>query len=427
MSDAMRIDGQKLDLHPLRVAKMIAAMDDWETAQHVSPIYIEISPVGVCNHECTFCSVDYIIDRPDHPAIPYDVFARTFEDMAKHGVLSLMFAGAGEPTLYKDKAAKKDLADIILLADGFGLKTAITTNATFLDESFCERAFTAKGLEWIRTSINAGDRETYAKIHRTKEKDFDKVVANLSAAAKIRDRLGSRVKLRGQIVAVPAAKGVQNRRRLTLIDDYPANLHTIVPLAQLLRDIGMDNLAVKPYKQHTVEQHTGDEARLGATRSDMYHGTSYSSDDWEALFDELQRIETPSFEITIRRGAMRQQDAEWRGYDTCYSTPYFWAYVEADGEVWGCSAHLGRKPTDKENGKPIGDHRFRFGNVNEQSFVEIWHGERRKACWEYTRKPPSEGGLDVSRCMKGCQMDMPNLYLWQLMTPEKDPTRTFIK
>ena len=165
MSDRTRIDGQKLDLHPARVAAMLAAKDDWEMAKGVFPIYMEISPVGVCNHECTFCSVDYMIDREDAPRLEYGAFARALEDMAAHGVKSIMFAGAGEPLLYRDKKSRKDLADIILLADSLGMDTAITTNAVLLTPKFCERAFTAKRLRWVRTSINAGDAGTDAKVH----------------------------------------------------------------------------------------------------------------------------------------------------------------------------------------------------------------------------------------------------------------------
>lgn len=419
--DKTRIDGQKLDLHPARVAQWLAAKDDWAKAQNIYPMYVEFSPYGVCNHQCTFCSVDYVIDRKDHPMLSYDVFARTLETMARHEVLGVMFAGAGEPTLYRDKAAGKDLADIILLCDDLGIDTALTTNGTHLDAEFCARAFKARRLRWVRTSINAGTPETYARIHRTKESDFHTVVSNLRRAAEIRNQMHAGVRLLAQAVAVPAARGVKGRHHLAVFEDYPTNIDTIVPLAQLMRQIGMDNLAVKPYKQHTVAMTPDEEKRLGTTRSDMYHGTSYSGETWDALFDELQAIETPAFEITIRRGAMDQQEAEWRGYNTCHSTPFFWAYVEADGEVWGCSAYLGRV----ENGKEIGDHRFRFGNLNEQPFEDIWRGDRRRACWDYTRRPPAEGGLDVSQCFKGCQMDMPNLYLWRLMNPE--PTDNFIK
>ncbi|MBU0982222.1 radical SAM protein [Patescibacteria group bacterium] len=412
MSDTTRIDGQKLDMHPTRLARWLADKDSWETAKDIFPIYMEISPFGVCNHECTFCSVDYMLDRTDAPRLRFEVLERTLHDMAENGVLSVMFAGAGEPFLYKDPTTKKNLADVILAADTARLDTAITTNSVLMTPERCIKAFEAERLRWIRTSINAGDAETYVKIHNAKQGDFETVLRNLAEAVKIREKLGSGVKLLGQIVVVPETRG--RRRRSLMLEDMPSNIHTVVPLAKTLRDIGMDNLAVKPFKQHTVE--------LGETRSSMYQNVSYAdSETWERLFNDLGALETDEFEVTIRRQAMRQQETECRGYGTCYSTPYHWAYIEADGEVWGCSAYIGRV----ENGKEIGDHRFRFGNVNDHLFADIWRGDRRRANWEFTRKPPAEGGLDVSKCMKGCQMDMPNVYLWQLMNP--DPNVNFIK
>ena len=136
----------------------------------IFPIYVEVSPVGFCNHDCTFCGVDYMVDRTEKPQLSAEVMKKLLTDMGRHGVLSVMFAGAGEPLLYKP------LADCILHAHSVGIDTSITTNGVLFTDAFARRVFLAERLRWIKVSINAGTPDTYAAIHRTRPQDFDRVL-----------------------------------------------------------------------------------------------------------------------------------------------------------------------------------------------------------------------------------------------------------
>jgi GTP 3',8-cyclase len=395
MRDAFRIDAEKMSLHPHRVAAWLDAAGDWEKAKEIFPLYVEVSPVGYCNHECTFCGVDYMLDRPDKPKLDPATLRNVLSDMAENGVLSVMFAGAGEPLLHKS------LADMILHADRVGLDSSITTNGVLLNEAFCQKAFAAKRLRWIKVSINAGDPETYAAIHRTKPEDFERVLGNLRAAARIRRELGSDVTIGAQLVALPETSGTDRSRPLVRVK-YPSNVASAENLAKRCRDAGIDYVVIKPYSQH-----------LMSTDSRVYEGTAYA--DAASWVRGLESISTPTFDVVVRTQTMAFAGSSERGYSVCHATPFHWAYLEADGEVWGCSAYLGRV----EQGKTYGDDRFRYGNVNEASFGVIWRGERRRANWEYV-----QNGLDISECRKNCRMHHVNRYLEAVKNP--GPHRSFI-
>ena len=77
----------------------------------------------------------------------------------------------------------------------------------------------------------------------------------------------------------------------------------------------------------------------------------------------------------------------------------FWAYIDAGGGVWACSAFLG-------------DDRFLLGNINEEGFEAIWKSEKRKKVMEFASRE-----LDTAECRRNCRMDEVNRYLWELKNP----------
>jgi len=357
MSDKYSIDSHKLIYHPIRVARWFESEGDWNKQKNIYPLYIEITPIGSCNHRCTFCSVDYI----GYKSIQQDekILADRIREMAKLGVKSIMFAGEGEPTLYKP------LGNILDVCSEVGIDTSLTTNAVIMDNTSIEKYL--KNCSWIKVSINAGDRETYSKVHQTKAADFDRVVANLTLAAKLKREKGYSCTIGSQMLLLPE------------------NVESAISLAKTMRDAGVDYLVIKPYTQ----------SLYGTSR--VYDGLTY--ENMMYLEKELKKLETSKFSIVFRANTMKKLEEDHQPYNKCYSTPYFWSYIMADGSVYGCSAYLGNK-------------NFTYGNINESSFQDIWESKKRKDGIEFVEKE-----LDISTCRKNCRMDEVNRYLWNLKNP----------
>lgn len=365
--DKFLIDSHKLIYHPQRVAKLLEVGDDWERAREVYPLYVEMSPVGACNHRCTFCAVDYI----GYKAVMLDeaMLAVRLPEMARLGVKSIMYAGEGEPLLHKK------INEMIALTSQNQIDIALTTNGVLLNSRFIEESLA--DVSWIKVSLNAGSAAVYAAIHRTRERDFDRVISNLNAACTFKRQHNLETTI-----------GVQ-----TLL--LPENAIQMPQLARLCRDeIGADYLVIKPYSQHLFS-HTHE-----------YEHVNYHS--YLDLADELEAFNTETFQVVFRAHTMKKhEEAPEERYSSCYATPFVWAYVMADGRVYGCSAYLL-------------DERFEYGNLNTDSFQAIWQGQKRHDNFHTIRQH-----LNISECRKNCRMDEVNRYLDRLMN-QRVPHINFI-
>lgn len=354
MNDDWRIDGEKLSLHPARVAQWMEA-DTWEKAKHVYPIYWEITTSAACNHRCTFCSVDAI----GYPAdlLDANMLAARMAEAGKLGVKSVMFAGTGEPLLHKR------ISDITRCGVASGLDVAFTTNGVLLNKLEPVNLCT-----WIKISLNAGTQETYAKVHKTKESDWDKVWDGIRGA----------VKRKGNCTI-----GVQ---AVVL----PENVYEMRDLASLCVDAGVDYLVLKPYSQGTF------------SITHQYEGTDYAA--MRSYLSGVKDYDTKTFKVVYRAQAMNEEIDRKHRYPKCLATPNFWVYCTGDGRVFTCSAHLM-------------DDSFCIGNINTQTFQEIWEGPERKRQWEQMKT------FDISRCRLNCRMNLQNRYLHSLT---HTPHATFI-
>lgn len=352
--DDLKIDSHKLHLHPERVSQWMNAKTI-EEKMRVFPLYVEVSPVGHCNHRCTFCAVDYIGYKPR--SLDFYKLGDCIQSMAESGVKSIMYAGEGEPLMHKR------IVEIVKFTKLKGIDVAFTTNGVLMSPLFVEGCMS--DISWIKISLNAGDAETYSQVHQTKADDFTKVWNNINYAVTFRNMHNLKTMIGIQTVVLPE------------------NIHTISDLLEDASIMGVDYAVLKPYSQH----HS----------SINKYNINYQ--EWDEILSGLvEQYSSDKFKVIYRRESALKTEA---GYSKCFSTPNFWSYVMADGSVYSCSAYLL-------------DDRFKLGNINEQSFEEIWLGDKRKKNLEFV-----ENELDISECRLNCRMDKSNQYLWQLKNPSE--------
>lgn len=325
----------------------------WLDGENIYPVEVEISPSGACNHRCIFCAVDYMGYQPVF--LDKDIILRDIEHMSSNGLKSVICSGEGEPLL------NKDLPEIVNKIKEYGVDVAMSSNAVFLTKDViqeCLGSFT-----WIRFSVASMEENSYNKIHCCKKGDLDKVKANLQEAVRYKKDHNLKTTLGVQCLLIPD------------------NLQQILGQAEQLREIGVDYFTVKPYSQHL-------------------HSNNHFIVDYNSLLSlekEIKKYETESFKIYFRANAMKKMNCK-KNYKYCYGLP-FMTHIDAKGNVWPCIAHL-----SEEN--------LCFGNIYEQTFEEIWEGERRQKAIKKLN------AMDINQaCREACRLDEINKYLHELKNP----------
>lgn len=355
--DELRIDSHKLQYHPKRVSKFLDSVGNPEKLRTIFPIYVEISPVGACNHRCSFCSVDYIGYKP--VILNLEKLKKVADDFHKHDVKSVMFAGEGEPFV------NKQMTEIVEYYGQKDIDVAFTTNGTVIPDKFFGKALDY--VSWIKVSVNGGE-ESYQLIHKAKDNDFKKVFDNLKRLSSERDARGLKLKVGVQMVLLPH------------------NAHEVLSLAQKVKEAGCDYFVVKPFSQHK------------SSINREFENLDYA--DFLKLEQELQSFNDQNFTVVFRANAISKKGDGSPTYAKCYSTPNFWAYIMASGDVYSCSAYLL-------------DERFKLGNIGENSFAEIWQSDRRNSHCKFI-----ENELDIKECRENCRMDEVNRYLSDLVNDD---------
>lgn len=128
-----------------------------------------------CNQKCVFCSFHgpYACNEPKLAMMDLEDVKKILDEAKRLGIgeKEVGFYLSGEVFLHKN------FVEIVKYAKQLGFKyTFITTNGALATPEKMKEVLDA-GLDSIRFSINAADRDTYKEVHG--RDDFDKVVENI--------------------------------------------------------------------------------------------------------------------------------------------------------------------------------------------------------------------------------------------------------
>jgi len=112
------------------------------------PITVQLCPVEMCDSDCPFCSV---AARPLKSYIKWDEMVQLCADFKRLGAKAVEITGGGNPLLYRDKEAGKDINDVIELFGMEGFDIGIITNTEKLERHLNPKLYNF--INWIRISL----------------------------------------------------------------------------------------------------------------------------------------------------------------------------------------------------------------------------------------------------------------------------------
>lgn len=343
------LDSHKLYYHLDRVC-------EFKNRGDCAPIYMEVSPCGSCNHRCVFCAYDYIA-YPNRK-LNEEKFYEFTRDIAKAGLKSMLFAGEGEPLLHHK------ICELVAYAKSCSIDCAMFSNGALLSPKIAEKLL--PNLTFLRFSFNGGNNETYARIHTSHKKssDFNKVVENIKFACEFRKKNNLKVDLGSQFVLLKE------------------NVNSLLQAIETMKNCGVDYISIKPFVLQNSAQ--------------GYRGEVFSQDELDELIKSASHYQSPEFSVIFRKNAFENYGC--RNYSHCYGCSFI-TTLNSAGDLASCLPYW-----DNKN--------FVYGNINEQSFDDIWNSPKRKQIKEFL-----EQKLDARICPPNCRPNAINEFLNEIINP----------
>jgi MoaA/NifB/PqqE/SkfB family radical SAM enzyme len=326
-----------------------------------APVQIQAFISDFCQHDCGWCAfrwsgyttnnlfvgdsplASFGTNNPDRQ-IPFGKVIEILDDAKELGVKAIQYTGGGEPTVHPQHR------EIFQATLDRGLDLALVSNGSIFRKADAAADSTVNLLlraQWVRFSMDAGTRETYASTRRINPALFEQFQRNVSALTEARRGLATRPPL---VVGIGFVVNKDNWRE-------------VVKATEIARDIGADNLRISAVFQ------PDDDAYFAG-----FHAEA------AALCREAESLSTPTFKV-INRFGDRVQDLHEKhpDYHFC-GYQYFNTLIGGDQRVWRCCNTAYH---------PIGE----LGSIKNQRFKDFWRSD------ELRQKMDGFSATGCPRCM----------------------------
>lgn len=333
---------------PYKALHHLDIVEKLRKGEPVLPLHIQCDLTNRCAHDCVHCFYrgvnDDIVTSFDRKAqLPLETVKSLIWEMHYNDIPAIQITGGGEPLMYPH------FRQVLDLINRTELELALVTNGVLLNQDIINQLTRAS---WIRVSIDAATSDTYAKVQRCSPKEFDKVVENVKL---LTQHLPNTIIGASFIVS-------------------PDNYKEMYDAAALYKSLGVHN--VRFSIAYTKEQTKLFKPFLN---------------EMNELTNKARELNEDNFRVFALNTDHMIHLGQKKKYKKCWYS-CFTAAIEANGDVRPCCT-IKALPHSC------------FGNINDNSFVNIWFGEKRKKWFEH---------FDVQKCIR-CWMDTKNEILDYVM------------
>ncbi len=291
------------------------------------PLFVEIHPSGVCDNECRWCRGISGKKAPNFAPqmLSKDVMSKLINELHLLGVRGLLFDGYyGEPLL--NPATISNMREALNL----GFQVGLGTNGKLLDEKAREVAVYAN---YVRISLDVGSNDMHNLLKRTTGKPFDVIICNLKKLIKLKKERQTKLRV-----------GIS-----FLIQ--PENISQIEAIIKKAKRIGVDYIQFKLTMGDPIGKLTQDQI-VDAYQKLENAKIKYSASEFDVV---MMQSKEEAIKEVVSSGIP--------DFKVCYIHQLM-SVIGPDGNIYPCCEHTDRPPEA-------------FGNINEDSFSNIWFGEKK--------------------------------------------------